>query len=57
MVIKQEVRRAVQSIEQEAIDLALGLAENMVKEKVDDKVQTELVDGYLNDIKSLDKAA
>ena len=57
LVLQQELRKAVHAIEQQAIDLAMGLAEKQVQEKVDDQVQGALVDQYLNDMKSLNKKA
>lgn len=57
LVIQQEMRRAIHAIEQQAIDLAMDLAQKQVTAKVNDQVQGQLVDQYLTDLKSMNKAA
>ena len=57
LVIQQELRKAVRAIEEQAVDMALNLAETRVKEKLDGKAQHALVDGFVNDLKSLKSVA
>ena len=54
LVIKQEVRRAVASIEQQAVDLAVDVARKSLEKKVDGRVQNELVSQYVDDLKTME---
>lgn len=51
VVIAQEVRRAVAAIEQQAVDLAVDMARQAITAKVDDGVQSTLVDRYVDELK------
>jgi len=50
LVIQQEVRKAVAAIEAQAVDLALGMAQKRLEEKVTDGTQNVLVDNYVHDL-------
>lgn len=54
LLIKQEVRKAVAAIERQAVDLAVDMAREALESKVDDRVQSSLVDGYVSDLKSME---
>jgi F-type H+-transporting ATPase subunit b len=54
LVIQQEVRKAVASIEQQAVDLAVDMARKSLDEKLDPRTQNVLVDQYVDDLKSLE---
>lgn len=57
LVIQQELRKAVRAIETQAVDMALGLAEQRMKEKLDAPKQNALVDNFVNDLKTLKSVA
>ena len=54
LVIQQDVRKAVAAIELQAVDLAVQMAENTLKTRLDDRTQNLLVDQYVGDMKSLE---
>ena len=53
VVIQQETRKAVASIEQQAVDLALGVARTQLSSKIDESAQNTLVDQYVADLKEM----
>ena len=57
LMIKQETRRAVAAIEQQAVDLAIQLATEQVEGKVDAGTQGKMVDAYVADLNKMDGAA
>lgn len=57
LVIQQEMRRAVAAIEEQAVDLAITLAEKQLATKVDDGVQSKIVDAYVADLNQMDSDA
>ena len=54
LVIQQEVRKAVAAIEEQAVDLAVGMAEKSLRQRLDERSQNELVDRYVGDLKSME---
>lgn len=54
LVIEQEVRKAVATLEREAVDLAVDMARKSLESKIDERTQNGLVDGYVNDLKSME---
>lgn len=54
LVIKQEVRKAVASIEQQAVDMAVELARASLESKVDGRAQNALVSQYVDDLKQME---
>jgi F-type H+-transporting ATPase subunit b len=57
LVIQQELRKAVRAIEEQAVDMALGMAEQRMKEKLNTTAQNALVDGFVNDLKTMKSVA
>lgn len=57
LIIQQELRKAVRAIEEQAVDMALGMAEQRMKEKLDASAQNALVDGFVNDLKTMKSVA
>lgn len=53
LILQQEVRRAVATIEQQAVDQALEMATTTVRERMDEKKQNVLVDRYVQELKSM----
>ncbi len=56
LIIQQEMRRAVSAIEEQAVDLAISLAEKQLTEKVDDNAQSRIVASYVSDLNEMDSA-
>lgn len=56
LIIQQEMRRAVSAIEEQAVDLAITLAEKQLVEKVDDNAQSRIVASYVSDLNEMDSA-
>lgn len=54
VLIHQEVRKAVAKIERQAVDLAVDMAKASIESKLDAKVQNNLVDAYVDDLKSME---
>lgn len=54
LVIDQEVRKAVASIEEQAVDLAVNMARDSLQKKVDARTQNVLVDQYVDDLKTME---
>lgn len=48
--IEQETRKAVAELEQQAVDLAVDMAEDLVKEKLDDERHDALIERYVSEI-------
>ena len=57
LVIQQEMRRAIAALEEQAVDLAITLAEKQLVSKVDDGVQSQIVDAYVADLNQMDSNA
>lgn len=57
LVIQQELRKAVRAIEEQAVDMALEMAEKRVQEKLDPSTHNALVDGFVGDLKSMKSVA
>lgn len=54
-LIEQEVKKAIATLEQRAVDHAVDLAHQMAKEKLEGKTeQKKLVDRYLDDLESIE---
>jgi len=56
-VIQQELRKAVRAIEEQAVDMALQMAEKRVQEKLDPSTHNALIDGFVGDLKSIKSVA
>lgn len=54
MTIEQDVKKAVAQIEQQAVNLAIELAQNLVAERMDNASQNQLVDHYVNELKAVE---
>jgi len=57
LVIQQELRKAVLAIEEQAVDMALQMAEKRVQEKLDPSTHNALIDGFVGDLKSIKSVA
>jgi F-type H+-transporting ATPase subunit b len=53
LVIQQELRKAVRAIEEQAVDMAIKMAEKRVQEKLDPATHNALIDGFVGDLKSM----
>lgn len=53
LMIQQEVRKAVASIERQAVDIAVGMSEKALRTKLDASTQNVLVSEYVDDLKSM----
>lgn len=54
LTIEQEVKKAVATLEQQAVDLAVDLAEEMTRERLDRSQQSALVDDYVSDLDKME---
>ena len=53
VLIAAETRRAIASIEQQAVDLAVNMAVTKVESQMNDGTQNQLVDQYVSDLKEM----
>jgi F-type H+-transporting ATPase subunit b len=56
MIIQAETRRAVARLEQQAVDLAVGMATDKLKEAIDADIDTKIVERYVNDVRTIEAA-
>jgi len=54
VIIQQETRKAVAALERQAVDLAVNMARRSLEQKIDERTQNTLVDGYVSDLKAME---
>lgn len=54
LLIQAETRRAIARLEAQAVDLAIGMASDKLKDAIDDNVDGQLVDRYVGDVRKLE---
>jgi F-type H+-transporting ATPase subunit b len=55
--IEQETRKAIADLERQAVDLAVEMAEDVVRERLDDDTQSALIDRYVSEISEVGAGA
>lgn len=54
MIIQQETRKAISALERQAVQLAVDMAEEAMKAKLNPLTHNALVDQYVNDLKAME---
>jgi F-type H+-transporting ATPase subunit b len=56
LIIQAETRRAIATLEKQAVDLAIGMASDKLKDAIDDGIDGQLVDRYVSDVRKIEAA-
>lgn len=56
LIIQGETRRAIARLEQQAVDLAVNMASDKLRDAIDDDVDGKLVDRYVGDVRKIEAA-
>lgn len=56
VIIEGETRRAIARLEQQAVDLAVNMASDKLRDAIDDKVDAAIVDRFVGDVRNSEAA-
>ncbi|MFU8802242.1 MAG: hypothetical protein ACNA8W_00395 [Bradymonadaceae bacterium] len=57
LTIAQEVKKAIATLEQQSVDLAVEMAHSLAREKMDAPRQNKLVENYVSDLETQNRAS